>query len=160
MTSQLLSMLAAAEGHSAPPLIDIDGTLYLQGAIFLLLLFVLSRLVFRPYLALKREQAENTAGARDQADRDDADAAERLARYEARVMEAKKAAAFSRGEQRAAGTERAQAVLADARKRAEAKLEQARRRIAASAPAAQLALRTRADELARLVASRILGRNV
>lgn len=159
MTLQVL-LLAAAEGHHAPPLIDIDGTVFIQGGIFLVLLVILSKLVFRPYLRLRAEQEANTAGAREEADQESARADEQLESYEQQVLGARKEAAAQRAELRADGESKARQVLSVARKDAEKRLAQARGELAKTAPAARLALRTRADELATVVASKVLGRPV
>jgi F-type H+-transporting ATPase subunit b len=158
MDFQLL--LLAAEGHHAPPLIDIDGTVFIQGGIFLVMLFFLNTFVFRPYLQLRKEQAINTAGARERAEQESVQADEQLESYEQQVMQAKKEAAAKRAELRAEGESKAQQTLGLARKEADKKLEKARAELAKSAPAARLALRTRADELAQVVASRVLGREI
>jgi len=158
MNLQLL--LLAAEGHKAPPLVDIDGTVFVQGGIFLFLMFVLHHLVFRPYLAMRKEQGEATAGAKIEAEKETASADERVADYEERLMEAKKGAALGRVEERAAGDAKAKEILGAARERAEAKIAKARSEMAKSAPAARLALRTRADDLAKAVAEKILDRQM
>jgi len=158
MNLQLL--LLAAEGHAPPPLVDIDGTVFVQAGIFFLLMWVLSKLVFKPYLALREEQEAHTTGAVAAAEQEQAEADERLRRYEARIMEVKKAAASGRAEQRALGQAEGQRVLGEARTEAESKVAAARARIASSAPAARLSLRTRADDLARVVAAKVLGRSL
>ena len=106
MNLQLL--LLAAEGQNPPPLVDIDGTVFVQGGIFLLLMFFLHHLVFKPYLAMRKEQGEATAGARQVAEEETAAADERLADYQERLMTAKKEAAAGRAEQRSTGEGKAQ----------------------------------------------------
>jgi F0F1-type ATP synthase membrane subunit b/b' len=58
------------------------------------------------------------------------------------------------------GESRAQDLLAEARKESDTKLEAARQKIEKSTEAARLALRTRADKIARSIASKLLGREV
>jgi F-type H+-transporting ATPase subunit b len=151
--------LCAAGGHD-PPLIDIDATLFIQLGIFLVLFVVLRKFVFLPYLEAKKDRAANIDGAREKANRLQSDAAEKLDRYERRLTDARKEAAAGRSKERAEGEAKAAEVLASARQKAEGRLSEARTKINKSVPAAELALRTRADELARAIASKVLGRAV
>jgi F-type H+-transporting ATPase subunit b len=155
-----LFVLLAAEGHSPPPLVDIDGTVFIQFGIFVILLLVLNRLVFRPYLQVRRERSENIEGARTRAEELDSDADDKIARYEEKVREARKNAASLRAEKRNEGDTRANEILAEARSKSDAKVETARQSIEKSAEAARSALRERADELAKSIATKLLGREV
>jgi F-type H+-transporting ATPase subunit b len=153
-------VLLVSEGHEPPPLIDIDGTLFVQFGIFIVLLIILTKLVFRPYLALLRERSENIDGAKDEAQRDNARADEDLVRYEDQVSTAKKEAASVRTGLRGEGEQQASDLLAKARGESEAKVQAARDKIETSARAAKLALRTRADQIAKSIATKLLGREV
>lgn len=157
MVTQATLLVAASQD---PPLIDWDYTLLVQAGIFLLLFVVMRKLVFLPYLEALRERDANIGGARKEAERLGADNDERTQRYQARLMAARKEAATGRTQRRAEGEAKADEVLSDARQRADAKLQAARARIDKSVPAAELALRTRADQLARSIASKVLGRQV
>jgi F-type H+-transporting ATPase subunit b len=152
--------LIAAEGHTAPPLVDLDNTVFIQFGIFMVLLLVLNRLVFRPYLALLRERHENIDGAKEEAQRANCDAEQALLTYEEQIMKARKDASASRLRHREEGEMKASEVLAEARKEGEAKLQATRLKINKSAQAATLALRTRADQIASDVAAKLLGRRV
>lgn len=155
MNIQLI--LLSAQSH---PLIDIDGTVFLQAAIFLIVLLALSKLVVRPYLAILEEQERNIGGARKEAETFSRDAAEKLERYETSIRTARSHAAAERAEIRKQGESEAQRVLTNAREETERTLSTAREKIRKSAPAAQLALRTRADHLAKLIAGKVLGRSI
>lgn len=154
-----LHVLLAA-GHNPPPLVDLDGTVFVQFGIFVILLVFLTKLVFRPYLALLKERDANIDGAREEAQRLNDSAQGDLSSYEDKINTARKEGAALRAERRAEAETRANEVLADARERADGKLQAARQKIEKSADAAQLALRTRADEIARSIASKLLGREV
>ena len=142
------------------PLVDIDGTVFVQFGIFLIMLVFLTKFVFKPYLALLRERGENIEGAKEEATRVNTDADVKLSSYEEQIVKARKEAASVRAEHRGEGESRAQELLAEARKESDTKLEAARLKIEKSAQAAQLALRTRADQIAKTVASKLLGREV
>lgn len=145
---------------AAAPVIDIDKTIFVQAGIFLVLFVILRKLVFLPYLEARRQRGEAIEGSKEKASHANADADEKLTRYERRLKEARLEAAAQRTQLRAEGEAKAQQVLGEARKRAEGKLGEARERIGKSVPAAELALRTRADELASAIATKVLGRPV
>ncbi len=151
--------LLAAGGHE-PPLVDIDGTVFVQLGIFLLLLIVLTRFVFKPYLALRAERSTRIEGAKEEAQGLATDADTKLARYEEQILKTRKEAAATRLELRKEGESTASGKLAEARSSADAKLEAARQKLGKSADAAQLALRARADVIARSIAGKLLGREV
>ena len=149
-----------AGGGQATPVIDWDWTILVQLGIFLVLFVIMRKLVFLPYLESRREREDNIDGAKERASHSTADAETRLERYEEQIKAARLDAAGTRAELRSEGEAKAQAVLSEARGKADAKLAAPRERIAQSVPAAELALRTRADELARAIAAKVLGRTV
>ena len=147
-------------GNAPPPLIDIDGTVVIQFIIFLVLMLLLSKLVFRPFLQIQKERNENIGGAREKATTLDAEADKKLADYDEQIMKARKAAANVRGEFRDQGEVRANEILSEARAKTDAKIEVARKKTAKSVEAASVALREQADLLAKSIASKLLGREV
>src|SRR5437868_856363 len=84
----LLVAETAAEGP--PPLIDIDGTLFLQFVIFLVTLIILTRWLFGPYLALRDARERGIGGAKQVAKETEARAASTLANYESRLAQSKR----------------------------------------------------------------------
>jgi F-type H+-transporting ATPase subunit b len=153
-------ILLAAQGHKDPPLIDLDLTVLVQLAVFFVLMIALNAFVFRPFIALRREQEDSMAGARRKAEEETRDAAVRLSQYEAQILAARKEAAGGRVAQRAEGQAVAEKKLSVARSTAEARIAAAKEQLERNVPAVQLALRTRANELARAVAGKLLGRQV
>jgi F-type H+-transporting ATPase subunit b len=155
-----LFVLLAAEGHKPPPLVDLDGTAFVQFGIFVILLFFLTKLVFRPYLALLRERHENIEGAKKEAEGVNTQADDKLNSYEDQIARARKEAAAVRLELREKGESHANTILAKARTDSEAKVQAARNKIEKSSQAAKLALRTRADQIAKSIVTKLLGREV
>ena len=104
-------VLLAAKGHAPPPLIDIDLTVVIQFIIFLVLLILLTKLVFKPFLEIMRERSENIEGAREKATVLDSEADEKLSSYEEQVKSARKDAAEVRGKYRDEGEAKAKEIL-------------------------------------------------
>jgi len=152
-------VLLAATGHS-PPLVDIDGTVFVQLGIFLFLLLVLTQLVFRPYLALRAERGRSIEGVREEALKLSQETEQKLHGYEEQIAKTRKEATAVRLELRKQGEGRALELVTEAQKRAEAEFTSARQKIEKAVEAAELSLRTRSDSLAKAAASKLLGREV
>ena len=153
-------VLLAAEGHKPAPLVDIDGTIFVQFGIFIVLLFILTKLVIRPYLALLRERDINIDGAKSEATTMSHQADTDLDSYEDKVMAARREAASVRSTLREEGEQEAAQLLGKVRAESDAKVESARQKIRKDADASRLALRTRADRIAREITIKLLGREV
>ncbi len=147
-------------GNAPPPLIDIDLTVVVQFIIFLVLMLVLTKLVFKPFLEILKERSENIEGAREKASVLDAEADEKLASYEDQIKTARKEAATVRGKFREDGEARATEILGEARAKTDAKISAARQKTEKSVKAAQAALQKQADQIAKSIASKLLGREV
>ena len=154
----LLALLNAPAAHGAPPVIDIDGTLFLQLVVFGLLFVVLRGLVFLPYLQLRRERAEQIDGTRAQAQQLAQQSARATDEHAQGITAARQRASALRASQRLDAETRAGEQLAAARREAAELLGAARAGLATSAPAAALALRARADQLGAEIAAKVLGR--
>ncbi len=145
---------------SAAPVVDIDGTAYIQLGLFLLLMVLLNQLLYKPWLQTRerRELAINgTATAAEQL-RNQADTLS--AEYEERLAKVREQATTIRNESRNVVEQEKTTRISDARTRAASELEAERARLAAEATAAREALTRRVDELAQQVANKILGRGM
>lgn len=143
---------------SSAPVVDIDGTIFIQAGIFLLLMAILHPLLFRPWLAA-RERREGAITGTQQAAGELRSEAERIgAEYEGRIADVRGRAAAIRSEAvKASETERARR-LADSRAAANTDLQALRDRLSGQAEAARATLSARVDELADDIAAKILGR--
>lgn len=151
-----LPLLASA----AAPVVDIDGTIFIQAGIFLLLMAILHPLLFKPWLAA-RDRRELAINGTTEAAADLRARAEELARsYDAGLAEARAKAAAMRSDAVKGGEAERQRQLASARATAGTELEELRLRLAREAEAARETLGARVDELARDIASKLLGRAV
>ncbi len=141
-------------------MINLNATLIIQLVNFLLLMFLLNRILFRPMLRILEERHQRTEGRRKQAEQIDAEAEAIWAQYTQRIQEAKAEADRIRSEIiRKAEAER-QRLLADAAAESESRLNQIRAKIRAEADEARKALEAEARALAAGVAERLLGRKV
>src|SRR5437660_12226937 len=84
-----VATLLIAQEEAPPPLIDVDGTVFVQFALFVLMLIVLSRLVFRPYLAMRDARHKGIEGAREEAASMQQRARDTNADYDAKLNKAR-----------------------------------------------------------------------
>src|SRR5688500_1401565 len=90
MDPTVLVTVASGGEH---PLIDIDWTIGLQFALFVVMFFVARAWLFRPYLALREARRAGIEGARGEAERMTAEADAKLAEYEKELATARARAA-------------------------------------------------------------------
>jgi F-type H+-transporting ATPase subunit b len=154
-----LALLVAASEQEVP-LIDIDNTLWLQLGLFLLLLVFLSRVVFRPYLKLRDAREANMAGARAKAKAAGEEAQRLIVEYDERLNAARQRGADEADRIHAESREREARYLSAARAEAQAALDKARDSLAAQAGTLRTQMRPRAIEIASVIATKLLGREV
>lgn len=152
----LLILAAAAD----PPIIDLDSTALVQLVIFIVTALLLSRFLFRPYLALRAQRGAGTEGAREEARRMEEAASARLADYEAGVARAKAKANAERVQLQSEAVGRDREITEAARLSSQNALEEAGTRLGIEAETARTQLAPRVREIARAIAGRILGREV
>ena len=140
--------------------LDFDFTFVVQMVAFSTLVIILKPLLFDPLLKLFEERERRTEGAKLLARRMDERAGEILKRYETELESVRRAAAEEREKLRAEGTRLEAQILAEARadvaqlvEKGKASLELERQRLRAE-------LASQSGQIARLIASRVLGREV
>ncbi len=155
----LATLLAVAE-EAPPPLIDVDGTLLLQFVLFLIMLVVLSRFLFTPYLKMRGERDKGISGARHEAHEMESRAQKMVGDYDAQMTRAKQRGGEERARLRSEGAVRERQLLGAARDESHKALEGARTLVTTQAAAAKTRLAAEAGGLARQMAKKILGREV
>lgn len=149
-----ISLIAAA------PVVDIDGTIFIQAGIFLLLMAILHPLLFKPWLATRERREQAISGTSDAATGLRARADELGREYDARLTAARTQATSVRSDAVKTGEADRQRQMADARAAAGAELSELRARLTRDAEEARAALATRVDGIAQDIATKLLGRAV
>lgn len=139
-------------------MIKVDWTLGLQIINFLILLFVLNVLLYRPLRELlgKRKGAIDGGHARARELQQSID--DKMARYQEQLQVARLQGNEERAVLRAAALKDEAQIVAEAHASASERLQQIKDRVAAEAGQARQQLRGDAEVLAGQVAARILGR--
>ena len=156
----LMGVLVAGSAQASADLVLIPSppTLISLLILFILLVFPLNALVFRPIFATLDERDRRTAGAREQADEVSKQADEILDRYRTELSAARSVAEQSRREAVENARDEQARVTTAARTDAEQKVEQGRSELAASLEQARSDMGGHVRELADAAAQQILGR--
>jgi F-type H+-transporting ATPase subunit b len=150
-------IISLAGGH---PLIDIDLTVVVQFALFLILFWVANRLLFQPYLQLRERRRAGIEGAREEAERMTAEAEAKLADYEKQLAQARNRANEEGRKVRQAAAAHEREVTDQARTAAQKAIDEAQATMRRETEAARAQLMPQADALARAITSKLLGREV
>ena len=141
-------------------MISLDISVVYQIVFFLVLWFVLSKVLFRPYIKLLEEREAKTAGASHDAADLEREGARLKAQYEERIAQAQAGGGAAKEAILQEARQRREQVLSQARQEATATLEAARREVASQLAREQQLAATEVATVARQMASKILGRNV
>jgi F-type H+-transporting ATPase subunit b len=167
--TSLRCLLEAAAAQASPggapmaadqQLLDIDATVFIMLALFVLTAFILTQWLWKPYLRVRDERVSRVEGARQQAEKLDAEAAERLAHVEAQLAEARKQAGSERARARSEAQAREQQLVAEAQAAAHRMLGEARAKLDAALAAERAGLQASAGRLGREIAEKALGRRL
>ena len=150
-------IVSLAAGH---PLIDVDATVFVQFALFLVLFVIANRYLFQPYLRLRERRKAGIEGARVEAERMTAQADAKLADYEKQLAIAREAANEEARKIRAEASRLELEVTGQARVKAQEATDLAQAALRRETEAARGQLLPQADALARSIASKLLGREV
>jgi F-type H+-transporting ATPase subunit b len=140
--------------------VDLDGTVVVQVALFVVLLLVLKPVLFDPMLKLFEERERRIEGARVQARKIDEKSAGALAEYEKAMAKARGEANAERDRLRAEGMKVEAEILAKVRKETAQALDEGKKKTLEEAARVRTALKAETTVLAKELASRVLGREV
>ena len=149
--STLAALLAA-------PVVDVDGTFFVQGGIYIALIFILKPLLFTPWLEAQERRKQAVEGSHKKAKTLAADAEALVAQYAERLEAARDKAHGVRADARRDEEGKKAKTLAGARDEAQKLLDEARNKIDADAVKAREDLSGRVDELASDITTKLLGR--
>lgn len=128
--------------------------------LFILLVFPVNALIFKPIFRALDERTTRISGARERAEHIAADANAVLARYDEAIREARAGAEATRKQTITEARTEQVAMATRARSDAEALIEKARADLTEALDHARVELRAATQELGRAAAQRILGRDL
>ena len=145
---------------AAHPLIDIDLTVVIQFALFLIMFAIGNAFLFQPYLKLRQRRKQGIDGARAEAEQMSAKADAELVEYEKQLVAARNRANEEGRKVRAEAAAHEKIVTDTSRAEAQKAIDEATTKMRAETDAARLQLLPQANGLARQIASKLLGREV
>jgi F-type H+-transporting ATPase subunit b len=140
-----------------PPLIDIDGTFFVQLVVFIALAYLLSRLLFKPFLQVRNAREAGIEGARAEAARMDEEATARLADYEQKIGKARRDAHGERQKLHGEAVKREREIHENAVRQTQKVVADSRTRIDADAATTRRELEPKSREIAEVIAKKVLG---
>jgi F-type H+-transporting ATPase subunit b len=145
---------------SGGSIIDLDGTVFVQTAMFFIAFGFLYALVFKPMVAMLEAREEAIDGAKDQAKRLDVEVKEKQASFEAELRKVRSASGEERDRLRTEGQEIERQLLDRVRTETASMVTEAKNRLDTEAKLARQELSSEKSALAREIASKLLGREV
>jgi F-type H+-transporting ATPase subunit b len=140
--------------------IDLDVSLFIHLANFILLILAMNYLLYRPILRILAERRELFDRLKDKADKAKAALENGEAEKERLNAESLRQGLLLRGELTAKSLEQEKLILAEAQEKAARLVSEARNKLQQSAHAARAALAQETEAIAREMASKILGRQI
>ena len=152
----ILALTVVPPASAAEDLLSVDKTIVIQLAIFLVALFLLNRLVFRPLLGVWDRREELTAGTLKGAEEMTRKAEGAIAEYNENLAEGRAQATETRNELRQQGQGESSKILLSAREAAQAELEGARETLESEVAKIRADLQGEIESLAAEIGNRVL----
>ncbi len=151
---------AAAEGGAEGGLINLDKSLIVQVVNFLVLLFILQRLLYRPFLAKMHERTAAIQKSLEEAQAARAEAARAREENEARLRAAHAEAAAIRAQALKEAAEEQKRLVDAARAESQRLIDSARAQMESDVRRARDELRREVAELATAVAEKLIRKSL
>jgi len=157
-----VGVFAALPAQAAGSSLEIfpDVRIFYLMALFVLLVFPVNKLLFRPIFRVLDERDARIEGARKRAEQIGAEAEATLDRYQSALRSAREEAESDRKRVLEAARREQAELTGSVRSEAEAAINRAREEVTGALGAARSQLREQAQELAREAAARVLGRGL
>ncbi len=141
-------------------MISIDWTLILQFFNFLVLLFFLNKLLYRPLLEIMAKRREKISAGQEQARALEAEIEAKMQSYQQQLNAAKAEAAQERAELRKAAQQQEAEITGEAQQKAAQRVKGIREQVEKEAAEAREILKKEATALAAQIATKVLGRKL
>ncbi len=158
LVSEATTSVAALAGGAVD--VDFDLTVLIQIGLFVVLLVVVKPMLLDPMLKLFEERERRIDGAKLEARQMDEASAGALSKFEAEMQKVRSSANAERDKVRGEALKAESDLLAKVREKTSAKLDEGRKAASTDVTKARASLDAESRELARLLASRVLGREV
>jgi F-type H+-transporting ATPase subunit b len=141
-------------------MISVDYTLFIQMANFILLIFILNAILYKPIRKIVIERKKKIQGYKEGIDGLQRDASESEETFQAKIGEAKTKGFQEKETLKQTGQEEEKQLISEINQKAQAELEAVRGQIAKDAEAARRGLQRDIKVFSAAIAEKILGRAV
>lgn len=155
-SSLAITVLLAKE----PSVIDLDATIFIQMGVFFCAFFILKFLVFKPVMDVFDARENASDGAVRDAQRMEAEAAEKRAHFEGELRKVSAAASEERDKQRGEAQKLARELTEQARQQAQQIQKTAKEKLDTDAAVTRARTLAEVPQLARQIAEKMLGRSL
>lgn len=145
---------------SGGSIIDLDGTVFVQLAMFFAAFGILYVLVFKPMVAVLEAREQAIDGAKDEAKHLDLEVRAKQEAFEEELRKVRSASGEERDRLRAEGQELERTLLDTVRNETTTLISETKERLGHEARAARAELAGKKADLAREIASKVIGREV
>lgn len=145
---------------SGGAVIDVDGSLFIQLAIFFIAFEMMRRLVFRPMIALFDAREASIDGAKREARRLEGEAEEKLRAFETEMKKVRTEAGAERDVIRQDAARLERELLSKAREDVDAMMSEAEAKLDGEATKIRAEMKASVPVFARQIATKLLGREV
>jgi F-type H+-transporting ATPase subunit b len=153
-----MTILAFAEGGGS--IISPDGSLVVVLILFMLFVFVLNRLLFKPIGRVLDERQARIEGDTAEARAATRNSGSRLAEYEAAIKNARNEGYRRIEQERTRALQQRQQMIDDVKQKSASEIDRAKNEIAGQAAAARAQLDSEARQVAERISQVLLGRTV
>lgn len=141
-------------------MVSLDYTILIQMANFVLLIFILRKLLYVPILGVMDERKDRMEAADGEVKRLKQDVEQKFAEYEEKVQQAKLNAMEQRNAIVKEGADLAKSTIDAVRSEIPALMEQFNARVNAEVDAARAVLRSQSRRISLDIAEKVLGRSI
>lgn len=141
-------------------MIELNLAFLIQFINFIVLLFILNALLYKPLRKILAERRKAIADAKDKGESVDSLVQQKMEQYEAKLRDARNEASAKRGDALNSALAEESAILEKARGEASASLESIKSKVAAEAASAREALKQQSEAISGEICEKILGRSL
>ncbi len=141
-------------------MINLDITLLIQVLNFLVLMFILNIILYKPLMKVMDDRQKRIDDAHDEVRSLEETIKDKVAAYEAKLREARASAMEQREEIKNQGTEAAKGILGQARDEVSEMIQGFKTKVSAEKEAARQILQKQTEQIAQEISEKVLGRSV
>ena len=138
--------------------IELDITFFIQTGLFLLLVYILNVLIYKPVLKVMEERGEKISGMESDALSADKEVEDKLASYRLELDKAKQSGNADRATLKKEGLDKEAELLSAAHAEAQKTLSAAKDKITKEADSALAMLKGMTEEMGKDIADKVVGR--